>query len=416
VTPESAADHAADICMERLEGVSPSLLLAFATPSHAPAFQTICARLRERTGASSVLGVIGAGAMAGRGALEHGFALSAFAMAGEDLTVHAMAADAVDADDAGLLAQENRRVTFAFATSDLVGFEDQLSAWDTVSGDRRAPIVGALVSPPRGPRVAMVANDEPITSGLVAASVGGSFQFDAWVAQGCEGIGPLYAVTRAQGDQILELNGQPAVDAMRDAIETLDDARRRFLSGGLFLGRSVAPHKSYYGRDDFLIRRVERVSREAGAITASEAIGVGETVRFHIRTPGAAIGDLSMVLGVQRMRGEARGALLFSGAGRGESLHGVSAHEIGAVGRVLSPPEAGEELAKAGRRIDPRSRFPIPIAGCFGASEIGPIGCMHRPPLSVCSATLTRPRARSFRCTLRIRWRPHPRASNGRGR
>ncbi|MFZ4575812.1 MAG: FIST N-terminal domain-containing protein [Phycisphaerales bacterium] len=370
VTAESAADHAADICMERLEGEAPALLIAFASAAHAPAFQTICARLRERTGARAFLGAVGSGAMAGRGALESGFALSTLGIAceGAETRVASGTSPTDVLDEATSLSA--RRLTLCFATRDVAAIDDALAA------DRaeHAAIIGGLMEPAAGQRATLVGGETPVTSGLVAASLAGDFLFDASVAQGCEPFGPVCVVTQAQGDQLFELSGESAINVLQRAREELDEPHRLALNAGVFIGRSVAAHKSHHGRADFVLSRVMRSNRDLGALSLSEPVRVGQTVRFHLRTPNAAVNDLTMLLGMQKLRGPARAVLMFSDSGRGEALHGQSAFEIGLVGRTLSPPEAGEELAKAGRKIDPASRFPLPIAGAFGFAPIGPVG------------------------------------------
>jgi small ligand-binding sensory domain FIST len=214
--------------------------------------------------------------------------------------------------------------------------------------------------------------------GVVGVSLGGPFAADAWVSQGCVPFGPTMVVTRAQGDTILELGGMPAIQIIQREVAALPEERRKLLAAGLFLGCVVSEYREYFGRDDFVVTPIRRVIRDDEAVTVAEPIRVGQTVRLHLKDTVAATQDLTMVLDMQRLRGQASAALMFAPQRVDEAVPGPGL-DASIVSRMLSGPEAGEQLAKSGRRLDPGARPSLPLAGTIAPRQIGPLGQLgHR--------------------------------------
>lgn len=360
MTCESAADHAADICMERIRGCAPDCALVFATEQHAAWFGSMCERVMHRTGAKRSLGVIGAGILSGRGAVESGHAVTVFALSGVDH--HLSAADRAP-------FQPRVRVLFAEQSSAALPGLLEGRAED-------CPVIGTVVPPLKSKRPAVFIDASPSRESACALSLRGGFTFDAVVSHGCAACGPNLVITRAVEDRVLELGGRPAAEVVLEQIQSLPEGVRRHAADGIFLGRLLNAYSNVQGRADYLLRQVVRVDAAEGSVHTTERFRVGQTVRVHVRDPITASNDLAMLLEAQRLKGHAEGALLFSSSGRGEAMYGVSAHELHVISRALAPPEAGEELAKAGRRLDPTSRARLPMSGVFGSGEIGPIGTM----------------------------------------
>jgi small ligand-binding sensory domain FIST len=314
----------------------------------------------ERTGAKRSLGVIGAGILSGRGAVESGHAVTVFALSGVD---HHLSA----ADHAPF--QPRVRVLFAEQSSAALPGLIEGRAED-------CPVIGTVVPPLKSKRPAVFIDASPSMESACALSLRGGFTFDAVVSHGCAACGPNLVITRAVEDRVLELGGRPAAEVVLEQIQSLPEGVRRHAADGIFLGRLLNAYSNVQGRADYLLRQVVRVDAAEGSVHTTERFRVGQTVRVHVRDPITASNDLAMLLEAQRLKGHAEGALLFSSSGRGEAMYGVSAHELHVISRALAPPEAGEELAKAGRRLDPTSRARLPMSGVFGSGEIGPIGTM----------------------------------------
>lgn len=245
-----------------------------------------------------------------------------------------------------------------------------------VGSTRRGAIIGGVCSAAARPSGnAMIANDQVVTRGVVGLSLAGQVRMDAVVSQGCRPIGPPLVVTSAKGQVIKTLAGKPAIDVVHAAISNLSESlRQRLLSRGLMIGRVVNEYKETFGPSDYLIRAVTGVSKDGGEILTSEEIRVGQTVRFHVRDSEAADADLGMLMDAQALHGRPAGMFLVTCNGRGTRLFPHADHDASTLQRAFRDPDPGEHKARGGAPIDPAGARPVPLAGFFGAGEIGPIG------------------------------------------
>jgi small ligand-binding sensory domain FIST len=188
-----------------------------------------------------------------------------------------------------------------------------------------------------------------LTEGAVAVLVPAEVGVRTVVSQGCRPIGRPFTITRADGNVVLELGGQPPLARLQELAASLDDHERSLLRQGLHVGIVVDEHRVEFARGDFLVRNLLGADEDTGAIAIGEPVEVGQTVQFHLRDAESADEDLRHLL-----RGvEGRAALLFTCNGRGSRLFGVPDHDAGLVEDTLGP---------------------LPLAGAFCAGEIGPVG------------------------------------------
>jgi small ligand-binding sensory domain FIST len=245
---------------------------------------------------------------------------------------------------------------------------------DTDLRRRPAPIIGGLASGAEkagGNRLLL--NGAVSRSGGVGVSFSGPVRIDALVSQGCRPIGQPMVITGGKGQIITSLGGKPALRALSEMIESLDEHSKSLLKRGLFIGRAVNEYKDRFGRDDFLIRAVLGVDQNTESLAVAELLKVGQTVQFHVRDSTTASEDLALLLDGQRLHDEPIGALAFTCNGRGTRLFSTPNHDARAISRAFTHPRAAEERAKPGTPI-PDTQQPMPLAGFFAAGEIGPIG------------------------------------------
>jgi len=190
--------------------------------------------------------------------------------------------------------------------------------------------------------------------GLVGVALQGDVQVDSIVAQGCRPIGNPMFVTRCRGQVLVELDGRPPVDCLRDLFEHGSARDRALMQSSLFLGIEMRPELTEYGRGDFLIRNLIGADGDSGALAVAAALHDGQVVQFHLRDAQTSAEDLEERLARYRPGpgGAPRAALLFSCLGRGAPLYGRPGHDSEAFRRHLGP---------------------LPIAGFFCNGEIGPV-------------------------------------------
>lgn len=395
--PIAAAEAVCEQAGLRLGSGAVDLGVLFFTPHHAEHAASIVRAVRERLGVRTLIGASVQAVIGGARELEDSPGLSlltgrlpgvsAQVFTGEDLPP-------MDADPAFVLEQLGPAAGFGPELRGTLMLADPFSApmvrllpalnkarrdWagEPDAPAARAPIVGGLASGSRkagGNRLLL--NERILDAGLVGVSLSGPLRIDTVVSQGCRGFGPTMLITRSKGNIILELGGKPALFAVRDTIEQLDEASRAMLDGGLFIGRVINEYKDRFGRDDFLVRGVVGVDQKSGAVAVGDLVRTGQTVRLHLRDARSAGEDLALLLDGQQLREKPAGALCITCTGRGTRLFEEPDHDARAVQRAFSPDPAGEELAKPGRMIrpDPAGAGHVPLAGFFANGEIGPVG------------------------------------------
>lgn len=170
------------------------------------------------------------------------------------------------------------------------------------------------------------------------------------VSQGCRPIGEPFTITRAERNVIYELGGKSAIERMHDMMASLSDHDGELVRRGLHMGVVVNEQQLDFDRGDFIIRAVQGLDAQAGAVAIGDHAHVGSTVQFQVRDAATAHEDLTELL-AQQERHES--GLLFTCNGRGSHLFDQPHHDAEMFAHSVSN--------KA-------------LAGMFCAGEIGPIG------------------------------------------
>jgi small ligand-binding sensory domain FIST len=349
---EGAAEVALAQALGPLDGVAPDLVCVFVAagvPARHDAVEAAGRRVMEAAGAATTIGATAAGVLGDGRAVERGPAVAVWAAAlpGARLRPFRLSArrdehatceglPELDGDErAGALLVDPH--TFPVAA-----FLPQTGA---------VPLVGGLASARGGPGSNRLFLDGEVHAhGAVGLLLGGDVRATTVVSQGCRPTGPPMTVTRAERNVLLELAGAPALQRLAEVVDAVPVGRRRATARALQLGVVVDEYVDEHVRGDFLVRGILGADEATGAVAVGDVVEVGRTVRFQVRDTGTASEDLAALL---PPRGdEARGALLFSCAGR-RALLGKPDHDVRTV----------------------RDRFGgAAVAGLLASGEIGPVG------------------------------------------
>jgi small ligand-binding sensory domain FIST len=216
------------------------------------------------------------------------------------------------------------------------------------------PLVGGLAMGTDGGPTWLCRDGNSYDSGAVGVLIGGEVELATVVSQGCRPIGPTMAVTRAEGNELLELAGRPAGEKLQEILAGLAPEDQALAMSGLLIGIAMDEYADDHGRGDFLIRGVAGLYPERGSVVIGDVLEIGRTVRFQVRDATAAHEELAEVLARLRAdSGSPGGALLFSCNGRGRAMFPSADHDPQVLAEAL-----GVES----------------VAGFFAGGEIGPVG------------------------------------------
>ena len=356
---DAAFREVLDRVAEQLDGETADLVVAFVTAHHADALGRLSTECRSRGMGRHFLGATGE------------------SIAGEDREIEGATAAALWA----IRLPEGatiRPVRMEWAEDGISGFPTELEGPSSgrtfllladpfsfppdrlfLTLDQSAPglrVVGGMASganAPGGNRLAL--DDRVFEDGAVGLILDGPVAIRTVVSQGCRPIGRPMIITRAQKNLIQELGRRPAVEALREMFESLDQADQALVREGLHVGRVNNEYQESFGRGDFLVRNVMGAD-DQGAIAITDLVRVGQTIQFHVRDAESADEDLRHLLAADRRAHPdlpPAGALLFTCNGRGSRLFPAPNHDVSAIRDAFGP---------------------IPIAGFFAMGELGPIG------------------------------------------
>ncbi|MDZ4849812.1 MAG: FIST C-terminal domain-containing protein [Pirellulaceae bacterium] len=217
------------------------------------------------------------------------------------------------------------------------------------------PILGGYASGATGPGdCGLVINGRSSCRGAVGILLPPEIHLEPAVSQGCRPVGEPMVVTKIEGDVLLSLSGQPALQQLRRLYEQLPTRDQELMLRSLLIGRAIHEYHDRLDHGDFLVRQCMGVDDERDGVVLTDRVRAGQTVQFHVRDSETADADLQAAFKrISVKRGSPFGALMFTCNGRGSHMFRAPHHDALIFDRY----------------------FPqIPLAGFFAAGEFGPIG------------------------------------------
>jgi len=286
VSPDAvdAAGEAAREAHASLGGVAVDLAFLFLSPDHFAAGEEALAAVEQELAPRHLLGCVAEGVVAGQRELESGpgAAVWAASLPGAEIeTFHSVAVDTDDGvaitsfpdlDGADVVAMLVDPFSFPAA-----GFLSKLN-----EEEDGAPVVGGLAAGSGEPDTqALFVDGEVVYEGAVGAVLRG-VPVRTVVSQGCEPVGRDAVITRAEGNVVFELAGEPALERLRaDLAKMTADQQRSAANGGVLAGLVIDENRADYRRGDYLMRGLMGVDEETGALAVAESVRVGQTPPVH---------------------------------------------------------------------------------------------------------------------------------------
>ncbi|PKO56878.1 MAG: hypothetical protein CVU25_09725 [Betaproteobacteria bacterium HGW-Betaproteobacteria-19] len=208
--------------------------------------------------------------------------------------------------------------------------------------------------------------DAVLTGGLSGVAFSAEVGIVSRVTQGCQPLGPQRAVTRAENNVVITLDGQPALACALKDLGLKNDAPTNEMAVALSstlvgLRRSTEYEESNAGAPgrfgtDTLVRHIVGLDPRSRVLAVAEEVEAGTRLAFCRRDPEAALADVERIAaeirdelatGGQRVAG----AIYVSCVGRGGPHFGSPDAEMQAISKVLGEMPlvgffAGGEIAR----------------------------------------------------------------------
>ena len=350
---------------DSLGGQKPDLCLLFVSSDFRPGYESIAAAIQSALGPRVIFGCSGGGVVGDGREIEHEPALAISAAILPDVTLTPFRIADSSLPDLDVSPRQWHQLVgvppseqpqfILLADPFSIRVENLLMGLDYAYP--KAMKVGGLASGAAQPgENALFYNSVCYRSGAIGLALTGNIALDALVAQGCRPIGQPLRVTKCDRNILMELDGEPPLNVLRDLYSTLEPRDQSLLQNALFLGLVMDPMKSHFTQGDFLIRNIVGLDTEKGILAVGALLREGQLVQFHLRDAQTSAEDLEQVLSTYQSRSghdQVAGALLFSCLGRGEYLYGKGSHDT---------------------RLFQKKLGTLPIGGFFCNGEIGPVG------------------------------------------
>ncbi len=361
---ELAAKRATEAAMERAAIHRADLAVVFATTDYQEEYPKLLATVRAVSGAPSPVGCSGMGVLTSDGEFEGRPGIAVLLVTSDALRARPFSVVAATSDIPSP-RQTIRRLLEPLADGPrlLVLLPDPFTVHmarllDEVEEDAAVlPIVGAASSGGPGERRSFQWCGDTIGArGVAGLLLTGEFSLRLGVAQGCQPIGQPSRISRARGNQILELDGRPALERLQEAVSALPNDEVERAAHSLFAGIAREESEKPIRQGDLLVRNLIGVDPNSGVVAVAEEVRPGQIVQFVLRDVRAARADMRRMLetlyaATHRLR--PRLGFYFNCLGRGVGLYGDPNHDITLIREFFGD---------------------LPLIGFFGNGEFAPVG------------------------------------------
>ena len=358
--------QALDTALAGLAGIKPDLLFVFASASYAQDLPALIQAAYQESGSRFLLGCSGLSLIGRAQEVEDEKAISLLGLTlpGVELfptrltqrdlvTMQQKGGPVLSAQTGVKPAQVNGWVIFG----DPFSLDPELLLQLFGEAYPRLPVLGGLATGSANSRhTYLFQNDQVFNDGAIGLAIGGAYELQAVVSQGCMPIGQDWMVTSAEGQIVHTISGRPALQILSETLRGLTPQMQMKVRNGLLVGLAIDEYRDSFGRGDFLMRGLAGIDQQSGAIGVGGLPRVGQTIQFQLRDAEAADQDLRELLQQKRQElGETRpfAGVLFSCNGRGTGLFGTPDHDAAGIADQFGD---------------------LPLAGFFCNGEFGPIG------------------------------------------
>ncbi|HJV36462.1 FIST signal transduction protein [Geomonas sp.] len=285
--PIDAGKEAARQALEQGGMTRPDFVFVFATVGYNQ--QLLVRSIREATSGAPLSGCSGEGIIARGVAAETNFGVSVMAIASDELRFQNLCVKEITSGSSGVsMAGERLAVglqrllapdsiaCFLFVDGLVFDFDPFHETFQkTLQYDRPLPFFGGLAADNWATRKTYQYHDDEVFSqGMSCVLMSGRGSITSGVNHGCVPVGTKRTITRCRGNIIYEIDGLPALDALKDYVEEGSESQWNKMTLNLCLGFKTPEHmRQAYG--EFVVRYIMDKNDQEGSVTIQSDVKQG---------------------------------------------------------------------------------------------------------------------------------------------
>lgn len=369
--PAAAGEEAARKALEQAGITAADFVLVFATVGYDQ--QQLIASIRKATPGALLCGCSGEGIITRETCVETNFGVCVMALASTEIRFGGAFVRDIEgkADQAGeklaaalkpLLAADSQ-ACFVLADGLVFNFDPFIASFErTLEREPPLPVFGGLAGDNWTLHTTyQYYNDEVFSGGMVAAVMSGDANIAWGVNHGCVPVGSKRTITRCAGNVIQEIDGVPALEALKEYLDPDWTTQWNKSSLNLCLGFKTPEHIRQ-GYEEYLIRYMPANNEEAGEVFIQSEVAPGTDLWIMRRDKDlitSGLAEISRHLKEEPQRRQPKFVLHFECVGRGKM--------------VFRESEKSALLARLQKALGSE----VPWIGFYTFGEIGPIACYN---------------------------------------
>jgi hypothetical protein len=281
--PEAAGKEAALKALEQKGPGKPDFVFVFATVGYNQ--QVLIRTIREIMSGAPLSGCSGEGIITQGMVDETNFSVCVMAISSDDLRFHNLRVTDIarEPDLAGRrlaaaltpVLPADSIACFLFIDGLVFDFDPFREAFEEELGARKLPLFGGLAADNWVLRKTyQYHNDEVFSEGISCVLMSGHGSIASGISHGCVPVGTRRTITRSKGNIIYEIDGLPALEALKEYTEEDWKTQWNKLSLNLCLGfKTPEPIREEYG--EFVVRYMVGKDDRKGCVTIQSDVQAG---------------------------------------------------------------------------------------------------------------------------------------------
>lgn len=359
---EKAAESAGRSALKKSGASQADTVLFFASSFYKKHYEAIARKIRDVTGAKTVVGASSHGVLTEEQEIERHPAVAVMALAADEIHVRSFLIENLQENNfiagekAGTIIQAGGlapQMTVLFP--DPFSFQSPFFFDGFESAAGYVPLLGGCAGEEGSDgKTYQIENNRAAFDAVSGLAFSGRFRTETGLTRSCQPFGEPFRITRAEGNMIYEMDGRPAYDILLESISHFPFQNADQVLDRVFLGTPLRSFQTEFS-NHYLIRNIMGVNVKKGMLACVAPVEEGEFVTFAMRDPVLARQDMRIMLDDLKGRVEPSKpafGFYFNCGARGEALYNAPNADIAMI----------------------REAFPgVPLLGFFAYGEIAPV-------------------------------------------